>query len=93
MINLDWDHLSFSYTKTNTMLITTYEDGKWSDVESRSNDDVIMSSFAGALHYGVSCFEGLKVFRGIDGKLRIFRPEENARRMQDSARALFMPEP
>ncbi len=93
MVNLDWDHLSFSYTKTNSILISTYENGEWSEVRSFTNDNVTMSSFAGALHYGVSCFEGLKVFRGIDGKIRIFRPEENARRLQGSARALFMPEP
>jgi branched-chain amino acid aminotransferase len=44
-----------------------------------------MSAFAGALHYSIECFEGLKAFRGKDGSIRMFRPEENAKRMQRSA--------
>ncbi|MDE6308919.1 MAG: branched-chain amino acid aminotransferase, partial [Muribaculaceae bacterium] len=45
---------------------------------------------ATALHYGQEIFEGLKAFRGKDGKVRIFRLEENARRIADSARGLMM---
>ena len=45
---------------------------------------------ATGLQYGQECFEGLKAFRGIDGKVRIFRMEENARRMQRSAEGLLM---
>ena len=43
-----------------------------------------------ALHYGQEIFEGLKAFRGKDGKIRIFRLEENARRIAESARGLLM---
>ncbi len=93
MANIDWDNLSFSYTKTNSILVSVHEDGKWSDVVSYPDDEITISTFAGGLHYGVTCFEGLKVFRGDDGKIRMFRPEENARRMRDSATALYMPTP
>lgn len=45
---------------------------------------------ATTLHYGQEVFEGLKAFRGADGKIRIFRLEENAKRMRESAKGLLM---
>ena len=44
------------------------------------------------LHYGQEAFEGLKAFRGKDGKIRVFRPEENAARLQSTCRGILMPE-
>lgn len=85
MTNIDWSNLTFSYTKTNTILYSYYRNGEWTPIESQKDDDIKISSFAGALHYGIECFEGLKAFRGKDGKVRLFRPEENAKRMQRSA--------
>ena len=64
MANIDWTKLTFSYTKTNTILTCTFKDGKWGNVESLDNDNITISSFAGALHYSIECFEGLKAFRG-----------------------------
>ena len=93
MANLDWTNLGFGYRKTNTILSCSYKDGEWGAVESHTDDNLTISAFAGALHYSVECFEGLKAFRGKDGKVRIFRPEENARRLQSSAASLFIPEP
>ncbi len=90
---MNWNHLTFSYTKTNTMLCCYFRDGAWTPVESHTDDTLRISAFAGALHYAIECFEGLKAFRGKDGKVRIFRPEENAKRMQRSARYLGMEAP
>ena len=45
---------------------------------------------ATSLHYGQEIFEGVKAFRGKDGKIRIFRLEENARRMRASAEGIMM---
>ena len=50
-----------------------------------------MSSFC--LHYGLELFEGLKAFRGADGKVRIFRVADNARRLRTSAERLCLPVP
>jgi branched-chain amino acid aminotransferase len=47
---------------------------------------------ATCLHYGQEAFEGLKAYRGKDGKIRVFRVEENAKRIQSSARGILMPE-
>ena len=85
MANIDWSKLTFSYTKTNTILTTTFKNGAWTPVESHTDDYLHMSAFAGALHYAIECFEGLKAFRGKDGRIRLFRPEENAKRLQRSA--------
>ena len=77
MANIDWSKLTFSYTKTNTILTCMFRDGKWGEIESHTNDDITISSFAGALHYSIECFEGLKAFRNKDGRISIFRPDEN----------------
>ena len=82
---MDWSKLTFSYTKTNTLICRYFRNGEWTPVESHTEDDIKMSAFAGALHYSIECFEGLKAFRGKDGSIRLFRPEENAKRMQRSA--------
>ena len=93
MANIDWSKLTFSYTKTNTILRTVYTDGAWTPVESLTDDRLTFHSFAGAFHYAIECFEGLKAFRGKDGKVRLFRPEENAKRLQRSARYLGIEAP
>lgn len=93
MDNIDWSKLTFSYTKTNTILVCEYKNGAWGEIQSRTDDYLHLSSFAGALHYAVECFEGLKAFRGKDGKVRLFRPEENARRMKRAADALHIAAP
>ena len=93
MANIDWSKLTFSYTKTNTILKTTFKDGEWTPVESFNEDDIKISSFAGALHYAIECFEGLKAFGGKDGRIRLFRPEENAKRLIRSAKYLGIQAP
>ena len=93
MENINWDNLGFAYRKTATILKCSYSNGAWGEIESLTDDNITISSFAGCLHYSIECFEGLKAFRGKDGKIRIFRPEENARRLQSSAASLFIPAP
>ena len=93
MANIDWSKLTFSYTKTNTILVTSFKDGSWSPVESLTDDYMKVSTFCGAFHYAIECFEGLKAFRGKDGRIRLFRPEENAKRLIRSAKFLGIEAP
>ena len=93
MANIDWSKLTFSYTKTNTILKAEFKDGAWTPVASLTEDYLHFSAYAGALHYAIECFEGLKAFRGKDGKIRMFRPEENAKRLQRSAKYLGIEAP
>jgi len=89
---MDWKNLSFSYQKTHYNVRSTFSDGKWSEPELTDSEIIPMHMAATALHYGQEIFEGLKAFCGKDGKIRLFRWEENARRFRHSARGLLMEE-
>ena len=93
MANIDWSKLTFSYTKTNTILKSEFKDGSWTPIASLTEDYLHFSAYAGELHYAIECFEGLKAFRGKDGRIRMFRPEENALRLQRSAKYLGIEAP
>ena len=85
MSKLDWSNLGFGIHQTNGLIASIYKDGYWSEPEVLSDYQLSINCFAGALHYANSCFEGLKAFNGPDGKIRIFRPEQNARRLKRTA--------
>lgn len=87
---LDWSNLAFGYIPTDYNVRCRYADGKWGDIEISSSDKIEMHMAASALHYGQEIFEGLKAFRGADGSIRVFRPDENAKRIQRSAEGLMM---
>lgn len=50
-----------------------------------------MMPTASCLHYATQCFEGMKVYRGFDGKLRLFRPEKNCSRLVMSSQRVVLP--
>ena len=87
---LDWSNLSFGYLPTDYNVRCRYADGKWGEIEVSQSDTINIHMAATALHYGQEIFEGLKAFRGKDGKIRIFRLEENARRIRSSAEGIKM---
>lgn len=87
---LDWNNLTFGYLPTDYNVRCYYRNGKWGEIEVSSSDTINMHMAATALHYGQEIFEGLKAFRGKDGKIRIFRLEENAKRIADSAKGIRM---
>lgn len=92
MENIDWSDLSFGYMKTDYNVRCYYRDGKWGEMEVSSSDTINIHMAATCLHYGQESFEGLKAFRGKDGKIRVFRMDENAKRMQASSRGIKMAE-
>ena len=92
MEKIDWKNLSFGYIKTDYNVRCYYRDGKWGEVEVCSEETIPMHMAAVCLHYGQEAFEGMKAYRCPDGKVRVFRTEENAARMQSTARGLVMPE-
>ena len=87
---LDWSNLSFGYIPTDYNVRCRYSNDKWGEIEVSSSEIINMHMAATALHYGQEIFEGLKAFRGKDGKVRIFRLEENAKRIQSSATGIKM---
>lgn len=90
MENIDWSSLGFGYMKTPYNVRCVCRDGKWGEIEIHSEDTIPMNIAATCLHYGQEAFEGLKAFEGIDGKPRIFRVEDNAKRMISSANYVKM---
>lgn len=88
--NLDWASLPFGYVPTDYNVRCTFRDGKWGEIEVTQSDTINLHMAATCLHYGQEIFEGLKAFRGVDGKIRIFRLEENAKRLISSANGLVM---
>ena len=92
-MKVDWSKLGFDYVKTNVNIRYEYKGGQWSEMQVTEDEYIPMHISTTCLHYGLECFEGLKAFKGADGKVRIFRMDENAKRMQSSARKLCLPIP
>ncbi len=92
MDTINWSELSFGYLKTDYNVRSYYRDGKWSEPEIESSEMLSLHMAATCLHYGQEAFEGLKAFKGKDGKVRIFRMRDNALRLQSSCRGIMMAE-
>lgn len=88
--DIDWGHLPFGYYPTDYNVRCTFKDGKWGEIEVTKSDKIELHMAATCLHYGQELFEGLKAFRGKDGKIRIFRLEDNAARIRSSAEGILM---
>ncbi len=90
---IDWDDLTFSFTETDRMYITTCKQGEeWSPGIMQDFQNLSLSPAAGVINYGQGLFEGMKARRAEDGRVILFRPELNARRSAEGCRRLGMPE-
>ena len=90
MEQIDWGSLGFGYMKTDYNIRCTYKNGAWGELEVSDSEFVTIHMAATCIHYGQESFEGLKAFRGKDNKIRVFRMDENAKRMQDSSFGTMM---
>lgn len=93
MSNINWDTLGFDAYQTRTLVYSCHQDGRWSPAATTENFSFQLNPFAQVLHYAISCFEGLKAFRQKDGRIAIFRPDQNAARMARTAAYLGLPVP
>ena len=89
---LDWKNLGFSYIKTDYRFIAHWKEGKWDNGELTTDSTLHIHEGSTALHYGQQCFEGLKAYRCKDGSINLFRPDQNAKRMQNTCDRLLMPQ-
>ena len=92
MKTIDWKNLGFGYSKADYNIRCWYRNGQWGELEVSDSENITLHIAATTLHYGQEAFEGLKAFRGKDGKIRVFRMEENAKRMQRSSQGIMMAE-
>jgi branched-chain amino acid aminotransferase len=90
---MDWKNLTFGYYPTSVNVRCYYKDGKWSAPVLNTTCEITLHMAATCLHYGQEVFEGLKAYSGKDGKIRLFRVADNAKRMQSSAEYLTMVAP
>jgi branched-chain amino acid aminotransferase len=91
--SINWSELGFSYIKTDLRYISVWKDGSWDDGNLVEDNKLAVSEASTGLHYGQQCFEGLKAYRTKDGKIQLFRPDQNAIRMQNSCERIRMPSP
>ena len=91
MANIDWKSLGFGFTDVNCHIRYVWKDGKWGEGEFVKDPFITMHIGASCLHYGQECFEGIKAFRQKSGKIVIFRPDENGKRMYRTAERTCMP--
>ncbi|MEX0981914.1 MAG: branched-chain amino acid aminotransferase [Bacteroidales bacterium] len=92
MMATDWKNLGFGISKTDYNVRCYYRDGKWGELEISSSSEISIHMGATCLHYGQQSFEGLKAYRGIDDRIRLFRYDENAKRMMNSAKGIMLAE-
>lgn len=92
MKDFDWSNLGFGYHKTDYNVRCYYRNGHWGEIEICSEEYLNLHMAATCLHYGQEAFEGLKAYRCPDGKVRVFRSDENAARLQSTCRGILMPE-
>ena len=92
MTNIDWDTLTFEYKPTKSNIRYTCDNGKWGQGRLTENLTFDLHIAATCIHYGQACFEGLKAFTCKDGKVKIFRADENAKRLSASSQYMLGPE-
>ncbi|EGJ70384.1 branched-chain amino acid aminotransferase [Bacteroides coprosuis DSM 18011] len=90
MKSIDWSNLGFGYVKTDYNVRINYRNGEWGELEVCSDEYINIHMAATCLHYGQEAFEGMKAFKGKDGKIRIFRIKDNAERLQTSCEGICM---
>lgn len=91
-VNLEWTQIGFKYRKTDFRYIAYYRDGAWDGGRLDDGNMITIHEGSQVLHYGQACFEGLKAQTAQDGRVLLFRPDQNAKRLNNSARALLMAE-
>ena len=91
-VEIDWGKLGFGYMKTDFRYVSMWKDGAWDEGKLVEDNMISISEASTALHYGQQCFEGLKAYRTPNGDIQLFRPDQNAKRINQSCRRILMPE-
>lgn len=89
----DETKLGFGHIFTDHMFLMNYDEGQgWHDARIVPYGNITLSPAAMCLHYGQEIFEGLKAYRTADGSVQLFRPDENFKRMNNSAERMVIPQ-
>jgi len=90
--SLDPEQLEFGKRFAANMFVCEFHDGKWGAGEIKPLEDFKLHPAAIVFHYGQALFEGMKAYLGPDGEPLLFRPLENAKRLNKSACRLDLPQ-
>lgn len=89
---VDETKLGFGHIFTDHMFIMNYDTGEgWHDARIVPYQNLSLSPASMCLHYGQEVFEGLKAYRTAEGKIQLFRPEENFKRLNQSNERMVIP--
>lgn len=89
---IDFSNLPFGKTFSDHMFVADWFEGKWMNYRIVPFGYLPMHPACLGLHYGQSIFEGMKAFMSVDGTPCLFRPELHAKRLNQSARRMCMPD-
>lgn len=88
---LDYDNIEFGKIFADHMFSVDHKDGQWQTPEILPYGNLSLSPATSALHYGQALFEGMKAYKNAAGEVSLFRPLDNARRLNLSAERMCMP--
>ena len=89
---VDFDHLSFGSVFSDHMLVCDYKNGDWKAPEVVPYQPITLDPSSKIFHYGQSIFEGMKAYKDENGDVFLFRPLDNFKRLNISAKRLAIPE-
>ncbi|TNE36032.1 branched-chain amino acid aminotransferase [bacterium] len=89
--NVNWDTLGFGKVFSDHIFVADYKNGNWQEGHILPYGEMAIEPTMCTLHYGQTIFEGLKAYNDISGGINIFRPDRNAKRFNNSATRLVMP--
>jgi len=90
--DIDFYSLGFNFVETKSMFVSDFKDGKWDKGKLVPFGNIEISPAACVLNYGQGIFEGMKALRAKSGEITLFKPNENAKRFNQSAKRMLMPE-
>ena len=90
--DVDFDNLGFGKFYTDHMLVCDFKNGAWSEPKIVPYAPITLDPSAKIFHYGQSIFEGMKGYKDSEGNVLLFRPLDNCKRFNISAKRLAMPE-
>jgi branched-chain amino acid aminotransferase len=90
--DINLENIPFGKYMTDYMLEVDFEDGEWKAPEIKPYQPLLIAPSLTAIHYGQAIFEGIKAYKNDAGEAFIFRPEDNYKRFNQSARRMQMPE-
>lgn len=89
---VDFNNLPFGKVYTDHMFICEYSDGQWQNPKVIPYQNISLDPSSKIFHYGQSVFEGMKAYKDKEGKVWLFRPQENQKRLNISSKRLAIPE-